>query len=285
MKSSEKLILRYLQTKFKVLSGISQKKAAREAFKLFCTPFIRPAKTFSSVFNDAECIDLNLNNNTLKGYRWNYPSKKKILLLHGFSSSARNFHHFVTPLIEQGYEVLAFDAPAHGLSGGTKVNAVDYAEMIKKIHEIFGPVKNFIAHSFGGLAVCLALEEIEHDENTSLALIAPATETTSAVDHAFKLLQINSKGVKKEFNDIIYSINGKPTEWYSIKRALKNINSKIVWVHDKEDDTTPYSDVENVMKENYKNVEFEITTGLGHSRIYLDPRIVGLVIDFLAESN
>ena len=280
MKSSEKLILRYLRTKFKVLSTISEKKAAREAYKLFCTPLATPGKPPSFIFDTAEFLNLDLNNNILKGYRWNSPSEKKILLLHGFSSSAKNFHHFVTPLIQKGYEVMAFDAPAHGISEGTTVNGVDYADMIKKIIELFGPVKNFIAHSFGGLAVCLALEEIEHDENTKLVLIAPATETTSAVDHAFRLLHIKNNGVRKEFNKIIYSINGKPPEWYSVKRALKNIQAKITWIHDKEDDITPFEDVEYAMKEKFKNVEFQITRGLGHSKIYRDPQIVGLVIDF-----
>ena len=280
MKSTEKLTLHYLRAKFKVLSGISQKKAAKEAFKLFCTPFSMQVKPPSLIFKEAGLINLHLNNNIIKGYRWNYPSQKKILLLHGFSSSATNFHHFVNPLIQKGYEVLAFDAPAHGVSEGTTINAVDYADMIKKIDELYGPVKNFIAHSFGGLAVCLALEDIKHDESTTVALIAPATETTSAVDHAFKLLQIKSSRVKKEFNDIIYSIYGKPTEWYSVKRALKNIHAKVVWAHDRDDDTTPFSDVENVVSENLKNVEFKITTGLGHSRIYRDPQIVSLVIDF-----
>jgi pimeloyl-ACP methyl ester carboxylesterase len=280
MKSSEKLILHYLRTKFKVLSRISHKKAARAAFKLFSTPLNRPGKPPSLLSESSEHIDLNLNNNILKGYRWNHPSNKKVLILHGFSSSARNFHHFVAPLIQKGYEVLAFDAPAHGLSEGTEVNAVDYAEMIKEIDELFGPVKNFIAHSFGGIAVCLALEEMQHNEDTRIALIAPATETTSAVEHAFNLLEIKSDGVKQEFNNIIYSIRGKPTEWYSIKRALKNIHGKVLWVHDKEDAVTPYSDVENVMEENFKNVEFEITTGLGHSKIYRDAQIVSRVVDF-----
>ncbi|MEP6595550.1 MAG: alpha/beta fold hydrolase [Ginsengibacter sp.] len=280
MKSSEKLMLRYLRTKFKLLSTISEKKAAKEAFKLFCTPLISPFKQPASIFDTAEFLTLNLNNNILKGYRWNYPSEKKILLLHGFSSSAKNFHHFVTPLIQKGYEVMAFDAPAHGISEGTTINALDYTDMIKKIIELFGPIKNFIAHSFGGLAVCLAIEEIKHDESTKVVLIAPATETTSAVDHAFKLLKIKNNAVRKEFNKIIYSINGKPAEWYSVKRALKNIQAKIIWIHDRDDDTTPFKDVENAMKEKFKNVEFQITRGLGHSRIYRDSQIVGLVIDF-----
>lgn len=280
MKSSEKIMLGYLRTKFKVLSTISQKKAASEAFKLFCTPLNMTTKPSSSIFNTAEFLDLKLKDNVLRGYRWNHPSNKKILILHGFSSSAKNFHHFVTPLMQKGYEVIAFDAPAHGISEGATINALEYADMIKKIIELYGPVNNFIAHSLGGLAVSLALEEIEHDENTKLVLIAPATETTSAVDHAFDLLQIKNNGVRKEFNKIIYSINDKPTEWYSVKRALKKLKAKIIWIHDREDNTTPFKDVENAMKEKFTNVQFKITTGLGHSRIYRDPQIVGQVIDF-----
>jgi len=273
-------MLGYLRTKFKVLSAISQKKAASEAFKLFCTPLNMTTKPSSFIFDTAEFLDLKLKNNVLRGYRWNYPSAKKILIMHGFSSSSKNFHHFVTPLIQKGYEVLAFDAPAHGISEGATITALDYANMIERIIELYGPVKNFIAHSLGGLAVCLALEEIEHDEKTKLVLIAPATETTSAIDHAFELLQIKNNGVRKEFNKIIYSINEKPTEWYSVRRAVKKLKAKIIWIHDRDDRTTPFKDVENAMKEKFTNVQFEITTGLGHSKIYRDPKVVSMVTDF-----
>ena len=36
--------------------------------------------------------------------------------------------------IKQGYEVLAFDAPAHGQSEGKTSNLLDYMEMIRKIN-------------------------------------------------------------------------------------------------------------------------------------------------------
>ena len=82
------------------------------------------------------------------------------------------------PLENKGYEVLAFDAPAHGDSEGSTVNAIEYSEMIKKVIELYGPVEAFIAHSFGGIAISLALEQIPHDANTKIVFIAPATETT-----------------------------------------------------------------------------------------------------------
>ena len=74
-----------------------------------------------------------------------------------------NFEHYVQPLLEKGYEVLAFDAPAHGQSGGTTITAMVYRDMIIHIHDHYGPVDSYMAHSMGGLALALAMEKIKHD--------------------------------------------------------------------------------------------------------------------------
>ena len=177
--------------------------------------------------------------------------------------------------------MLAFDAPAHGNSEGTHINAVVYADMIKKIVELYGPIKNFISHSFGGLAVCLALEELAVDGNTKIVLIAPATETNTAVDQAFKLLKLSDPLVRKEFDKLIFKISGKPIEWYSIKRALKNITAKILWIHDADDDVTPLADANNALSDKPPNVEFIVTNGLGHRKIYRDQETMRSVISFL----
>ncbi len=97
-----------------------------------------------------------------KGWRWNHPAERKLLILHGYESSVTNFDRYIRPLIKKGYEVLAFDAPAHGRSGGKKITAPLYKRMIQEIHKKYGPVQSYMAHSFGGLAVSLALEEISH---------------------------------------------------------------------------------------------------------------------------
>ncbi|HVE61124.1 MAG TPA: hypothetical protein VNA26_04850, partial [Chitinophagaceae bacterium] len=54
----------------------------------------------------------------IQGYCWNGNSEKKILILHGFESSIVNFDRYVKPLINLGYCVMGFDAPAHGKSSG-----------------------------------------------------------------------------------------------------------------------------------------------------------------------
>src|SRR5688500_11037320 len=114
MKVQQKLALAFIRTKLNVLSIISREKAAKTAFRLFCTPIQVKSKPVNEIFKHAEKLQFQLNGNNINGFRWNAGGKKKALLLHGFSSSCHNFYPFVQPLIHKGFEVLAFDAPAHG---------------------------------------------------------------------------------------------------------------------------------------------------------------------------
>jgi len=263
------------------LASISKRKAAEEAFTLFCTPLIKPIKEIPQLFKEAESLQFESNGLKVQGYRWNHPQQKKVMVLHGFSSAACKFERYIASLIDKGYEVLAFDAPAHGNSEGKTVNVVQYSDMVKKAMSLYGPIDSFIAHSFGGLAISLTLEVIPHDEHTKVVFIAPATETTSAVKTAFEILQLNNSKVKEIFNNIIYELGGKPTEWYSIKRAMKNIKAKILWIHDEDDDVTPIADVLKVKEDQYPNIEFIFTKGLGHRKIYRDNAVRSAVINFL----
>ena len=155
-----------------------------------------------------------------------------------------------------------------------------YKRMIQEIHKRFGPVQSYVAHSFGGLAVSLALEETSHTNAYKLVLIAPAAETTTAVDSFFRFLRLDPT-IRQPFEKIIIKSGGISSEWYSIRRAMKHIQAKVLWVQDEDDDVTPLSDVLKVKAENYPNINFVITKGLGHRRIYRDNKVVKLIVDFL----
>lgn len=281
MKFTQKLGIKYIRLKFKALSFISKRKTAEQAFKLFCTPMFKSATKKPTIFKWAENLQFKVNGTTVKGYRWNHKRPHRILILHGFSSSAFKFNTYIAPLLEKGYEVIAFDAPAHGNSGGSSVNAVEYADMIVKIIKMYGPINGFLAHSFGGIAVALALEKTKHDASTKVVLIAPATETSTAVDSAFEMLQIKDADIRKEFDNIILEKSGYHTKWFSIKRAMQHIKASVLWIHDKDDDITPLDDALKVKEKNFANVQFVITEGLGHRRIYRDEKVKKMVIDFL----
>jgi len=281
MKLKENLTINYIRAKMKLLSLVSKRKAAEKIFNLFCTPFIKPADRQTAIFSSAEILNFNVDGLRLQGYRWNKDKPYKILILHGFGSAAHNFHQYVSGFAGKGYQVLAVDAPAHGSSEGSTINAMQYCQVIGEIIKVYGPINGFLAHSLGGLALSLALENVATDKNTKVVFIAPATETVTAINDAFKFLQINDEGIRKEFDNIIFDISGHATEWFSMKRALENCKADILWIHDEDDDVTPLKDALLVKAAAHKNINFVITKGLGHRKIYRDAAIKNMVEDFL----
>lgn len=279
MKLLQRLAIGYIRTKFKLLAFVSKRKTAEGAFRLFCTPLVRSVN--KTRLQGAEPISFTFDGLRIHGYRWNHPQQKKILILHGFNSAAHKFADYGLALAAKGYEVLAFDAPAHGKSEGKTTNAVECSRMVRLIVEEFGPIDGFIAHSFGAIALSLALEETAHDSNMKAVLIAPATETTSAVNSAFELLKLHDEAVQQEFHNIIYEKSGKQAEWFSIRRAMWNIKARVLWVHDEDDGITPWIDAEKVKQDNHPHIRFVITKGLGHQKIYRDDTIKKEVIGFL----
>lgn len=279
MKLIQRLGITYIQTKFKLLSVVSKKHTAKKAFKVFGTPIFKSVQ--KCPLKNADKVELILNNKKIIGYRWNHPQPKKALILHGFGSAAYKFEEYANIVAEKGYEILAFDAPAHGNSEGNSTNAIEYCAMIEKVIKKFGPVNSFIAHSFGGISLSLALEKLPHDADTKVVFIAPATETTSAVNGAFNMLKIKNEQVRAEFEKIVVEISGKNTAWFSMRRAMNNISASVLWIHDKNDDITPWADAEKVQSDNHSNIRFIITTGLGHSKIYHDKMVKEQVKKFL----
>lgn len=273
MKLAQKIAINYFRASLNILAIFSKRKAAESAMRIFCTPYKKSSSKMPPVFDKAEKLSFELEGNTIVGYRWNAGVGRKVLIIHGFESSCKSFDRYIMPLVKQGCEVLAFDAPAHGHSSGSEVNLLMYINMLRYVHERFGPFNGYLSHSFGGLAVTHFLEKVPHDDEVQLVLIAPATESTSAIDSFFKVLRLG-KDIRNEFDRLILTRSGVPPEHYSIRRAMKNIRAKTLWFHDEHDDLTPVDDALKVKDDNHAHIEFIITSGLGHRKIYRDNKVV-----------
>lgn len=280
MKLAQKLAINYVRAKLNIMALVSTPKAAKSAFKIFSTPYQKSKKKAPPIFEKAEKLKFSLQGYIVKGYRWNRGGEKKLLILHGFESSCKNFDRYVSSFIRKNYEVLAFDAPAHGESSGKRIVLPLYIATIRAIHELYGPIERFMAHSFGGLALAHFLELAPHDETTKAVFIAPATETTTAIDSMFRLLQLNND-IRKEFDKLIFEKSGAAPSHFSIPRTLLHIKAQLLWAHDEEDDVTPLKDVQPVIKKKWPNISFLITKGLGHRKIYRDNKVYKVIIDFL----
>ncbi len=279
MALSQKIALGYLRAKLNLLGVVSKRKAAAEAIILFSTPFRKVKKKVPPIFEKAEEIHFSMHHKKVYGYRWNHPSSHRFLILHGFESSAYNFDRYVKPMIKKGYEVVAMDAPAHGRSEGKTINLLDYVDMVRETWKRFGPFDAVLAHSFGGLAISLYLDEHPPEHRPQIALIAPATETTTAVNSFFKVLQMNDE-IKQEFNRQIHQKTGRWPAEYSITRVAPTLKADILWAHDEEDNMTPLADTEKIRAQNLPHIRFLITKGLGHRRIYRDNHVSRAILDF-----
>lgn len=265
---------------FKIGSLCWPRWAARQAFTLFITPLAGIPKPLPPFFGEALRVELMESGDRCVGWRWNPGGKKRILILHGFSSSARNFAHLVEALVNKGAEVIAFDAPAHGSSEGKTIHSLRYRKLIQAIREKWGPIEGYVAHSFGGLSLSLALEEMPPRGTDRVVLIAPATETRSALHQLQSTLRLSDK-ILSHINELIQVRSGQPVSWFSVNRVVSNLDNPILWVHDRNDEITPLSDVQTTLLESKHHLRFILTEGLGHRRIYRDPDVCKQVIEFL----
>ncbi len=280
MKLAQKLAVNYLRARLNIIALVSKKKAAKKAFQIFCTPYYKSKKKYPPLFDKGEKISFDLEGHRIKGFRFNHPQENKVLLIHGFESSVKTFDRYIIPFIKKGYEVIAFDAPAHGRSEGKQIILPLYITMLEKIFEQFGPINRFISHSFGGLALAHFLEKMPNGAFAKAVFIAPATETTTAIDSFFKFLDLPVE-IRTAFDQHIIDKGGVAPSYFSVHRAIKNITSKILWIHDEDDQLTPIKDVLKVKQENHLHVEYLITTGLGHHKIIRDNNVIRRISEFL----
>ncbi|HEY4291176.1 MAG TPA: alpha/beta fold hydrolase [Puia sp.] len=282
LKINQKLAIGYVRARLNILSLVSPRKAVVKAFRIFCTPQQRVTKKGSALFEGGERLSLRLDKHTVRGHRWQPDQNplKKVLIAHGFESASRNFEAYVGALVKKGYEVVAFDAPAHGQSGGRRMLLTDYVKMLRLIEQNYGPFQSYLGHSLGGLAVALFLENHPHRRETRFVLVAPAVETTVAVAAFTGLLHLPPE-IGTGMDEYVQEITGHNFSWYSLRRALNQIQANVLYLQDEDDRVTPLKDALLVRSDGHPNIQWVITKGLGHRKIYKDPEIMARIVDFL----
>jgi alpha-beta hydrolase superfamily lysophospholipase len=285
MNIAQKLVINYLRARLNLLGVISPSRAASSAYAIFSTPFRKSRKPAPQVFKQSEKLHINANTGRVSVYRWNHPAEKKILILHGFESRAFHFEAYIKPLIRLGFEVVSLDAPAHGDSEGKRLSLPDYVAAIAAVSDRYGPFRAFIGHSFGGLALGMFLESRPDQDASDAILIAPATETTTAIDSFFRFLQLGTT-IRSAFDEHIKRLSGRDPSYFSLKRIVPTLDThRFLWIHDEDDDLTPLADVTSLIEQAPEHVRFHITQTLGHRKIYRDNGVRHLIMKFLSRET
>jgi pimeloyl-ACP methyl ester carboxylesterase len=115
-------------------------------------------------------------------------------------------------------------------------------------------------------------------------LIAPATKTTTTFANFFKMMHLNEVTIAAFLNDVSSKTHHK-VEYFSADRALANYKGQVLWVHDEKDMVCPFEDIIEFKENAPSNINFLITNGLGHNKVYKSADVMDQIMAFLTPSK
>lgn len=268
---------KWLRSLFAFLEFISPILTSRIATLFFFTPirFNTPKLEFE-ISNKSLSKTIKFKNNRIKIYEWGN-SKKAVLLVHGWSGRATQVAHLNEPLIEAGYKVYSFDAPAHGNSNGRHTHMLEFADLIFEIKKIHPEIESVIGHSIGGAACIYALTQ---GLNAKKCIIIGSPVSTHWVLNSFcKQINVSIKVENLMKNHLEYKFQ-KQFDDISIDSMVKKINTKGMIIHCENDLDAPVKHAKYIHK-NWKNSTLVLTQNLGHRKILKNKEVSESIIDFL----
>jgi len=204
-----------------------------------------------------------------------------ILFVHGWNGRGVQFWPFFETLLNSGYRVVTYDGPAHGESQGKTTNYFEIADTVSAFFDQVAEhnIEGVIAHSLGASAVINHLATRQSD--IEAVFVAPALQPGKILRHAFNHHGVPRKVYEKLITKLEYQY-GYRLQGDSPHLLARQITSRVLIIHDRDDRTTPYADSKQ-LSENLNNIVLHTTTGLGHKRILSDSGIMDLVQAYIVE--
>ncbi|HVF54447.1 MAG TPA: alpha/beta fold hydrolase [Actinomycetota bacterium] len=204
-----------------------------------------------------------------------------VLLVHGWADRAATLGAFVEPLTHAGFQVIGIDMPAHGDSAGRRTDILEWAEVLRAAERDAGPFHAVIAHSVGAMAIGVAISEGLEAE--SLALIAPAVRMQSTLDRFRVQARLSPRAVEGLVDDISRRFGATVWEDFATDKLLRDRAASVLIVHDREDEQVPLTDGERLA--DAIDAELVETSGLGHTKILRDRKVIERVCSFVVAAE
>ncbi len=255
----------------------------QRAFTLFHTPtpYIRNEIEKKWLLK-AKRFHFETNAHRITGYRWGKEGNPKVVVVHGWTGVATSMHCFIERLVEEGFEVISYDAIGHGESSGKISTLSEWADCLRQVNALFGKVEAILAHSLGAATVIVASKL--GLKTKKVVLIAPFCNPKEIIDLWFgKRLSIPAKVLDKlphyfwerqKEGLVKYGDN-----WREIFDSSFHVPSLIVY--DKEDKEVSQDNVAVCCKI-WPWAKFTETKGLGHRRILYDKDVVFNAVSFIS---
>jgi len=263
----------------KILQFIAPPLATKFAIKLFGTPIrFKTPEREKMMANSAqkEFLFIPEINKKVMVYTYGY-SKRKVLLIHGWSGRGTQLYKIADKLLENGFMTISFDGPAHGKSTGKTTMMSEFIIAAKSIEKKYGPFEIAIGHSLGGMAV---LNGVKQGLKIKKAIVIGAGDIiTDIITDFVKKLEFKPKMVYR-IKKLFYKKFGESIDNYSASFAAKSVKIPTLVIHDTDDKDVLVSCAHNIRQSLVKG-EILITNGLGHRRILKDNLVIKRIIEFI----
>jgi pimeloyl-ACP methyl ester carboxylesterase len=272
---------RLLRGFYDVVTRASPALAAQFAEALFTTP-VRQTLTpeARATLHEAFQSVLDVNGRRLRMFCWP-GAGPTVLLAHGWSSRAGRLAAFVEPLRRAGFEVVAFDAPAHGDSSGTHSDLPEYVESLRAVIAAAGPVHGIVAHSFGARASLLCAAR-KLAEVRALALLSMPPDVSYMLGQ-FKLVLNLRQDVQQLLDRALAARFGGEIDRHIPEQHAHPVRMPVLLLHDSEDDVAPVAHA-NALAHQLPSAQLTLTCGLNHCGLLTHPPAIEAVAAFMTRT-
>ena len=260
----------------RALACVAPRRADRALVRRFCTPVRRRRGPAPDLYGDPGRLVRNGQRLPL----WRGGSGPRVLLVHGWDSSAAFWDRPARALVDAGFSVVTFDMPAHGQADGRRTNVLEMADAVLDVAGPHGRFAAVVGHSAGATAAALALRAGLAVDRA--VLIAPPVRPADFIFPMAAALGLPPWRAAAVLDVMRQEIGRDPEDADTIA-ALAGLRVPGLVIHDRADRRTPWEQGRAVASA-WPGARFLSTNGLGHNRIAWDDDVVGAVIAFVRET-
>lgn len=273
---------KYILLTGKILSGISPHLASRFAAWLFLKPFRyklpKREKEMDEKFQQKRIKVPSIDRDIVVYENTEAATGKKVLLVHGWSGRGTQMPKIAMALIQAGFEVISFDAPAHGKASGKMSMMPYFIDSVHHLEEKYGPFYAAVGHSLGGMSLLKAVKDGLGIQK--LVIIGTANSVTHITREFARNIGLDETiaGKMKTYFDRKF---GEDMDNLSGAKSAESVNIPTLVVHDKHDVDVHVSSAYEI-SENIATSELLITENLGHRKVLGDPEVINKITTFIA---
>ena len=203
-----------------------------------------------------------------------------VLLVHGVRSNLGSMTAIAEELLEQNYQVVLFDAPAHGEAPGTTTDPIEVRAVIRGISERFTELHAVVGHSLGGLW-SLSAWNLGLRAKVFVLISTPAT-MRFLVDKFADFFDV-ADGQLDELAEQIESRLG-PEVWteFSPSEVAKTVDVPSLIIHGANDSYVSQENSE-IIHSSWRDSTVELIEGADHFDVVGSPKVRKLISTFLQE--